>query len=70
MRVPEWGWRNVAHEGHGFAGLVIFAACLLVYAALNLAVLVAAALGIAATGRAFARGLRAGSGKQPPISGE
>lgn len=70
MRVPEWGWRNVAHEGHGFAGLVIFLACLLIYAVLNLAALGAVILGTAAMGRAFTRGLRTGAGKQPPISGE
>jgi hypothetical protein len=49
--VPEWGWREIAREGHSFAGLAVFGVCAVVYAAVNLAVLGAVVAGVAAMGR-------------------
>ncbi|MEH0552583.1 hypothetical protein [Streptomyces sp. B21-101] len=70
VEVPGWGWRSIAHEGHAFAGFVIFCACALVYIALNLAVAGGALLGVAAVVKAFLTGFRREMGKQPPVSGE
>ncbi|MEH0442446.1 hypothetical protein QA811_01925 [Streptomyces sp. B21-102] len=70
VEVPSWGWRNIAHRGHAFAGFVIFCGYALAYAALNLAVAGGVLAGVAAVAKAFLAGFRRETGEQPPVSGE
>lgn len=63
VTAPSWGWHDVAHEGHGFAGLVVLAVLAVLYAAVTLAVVAGIVRVLVVLGRRFAAGFRRGWAK-------
>ena len=65
IATPAWGWHHIAHTGHDFAGLVVFAAAGIAYCAVTLGVTAAAVATLGALRKGFRRGYRK-TGPQRP----